>query len=648
MGHYSGEGRTVSDRLTSPLLMRPTETEVHHLSYEQVLLWLIKGSLFVIPFLVFYGTRDLFYLFAVGRVVLFRVLVEFSLVCWLGLVALRKRRLPSLRNPLLWVICGFLLITGIADGIGLNPYQSFWGNYERMEGYLSLVHFGALFLILTSVLEDKDWKIFWNLFLMAGVMTALYTLLAHFGLLVPFPADTSRPGSQLGNADLLSTYLLLTGGIGLLLCCTARSRSMRLLYGGAALLQLVTLYLPASRAVILALLGGAILFCLLYSCFGEHRSYRRMAAVFTIGLMALPLLYFAVRENRVVQADHLLSRFSSVTDPSIRSWASRLGLWAVLWKGFQERPLLGWGQEQVGQVMIKYVDPNSEFVSQFRDQYGYQVWFDRAHNVIAEWLISAGIIGVLSYLSLFGCAWYLLWRFSRQKILRRSEAIILCVLLVSYFLQNLFYFDSMISYVIFFAVLAYIGSRESLGGNSPNRAGDTLSPLEYDGGMESLEENAGCQAAHNTIASFDTPATERRSGRVILGVSLLVNFILVTSVVNVRPYLQARALGVTLDAFKTSNLDLVMEHFDHTLSFHSVGDTETRAWILFLADQLYRDPRQPLAVKARILHYAVREYEKEVKAHPADLRAQLYLTALNDYTRELQLQQPAPDAVLRQ
>jgi hypothetical protein len=342
--------------------MRPT----HHLSYEQVLLWLIKGSLFVIPFLVFYGTRDLFYLFAVGRVVLFRVLIELSFACWLGLVALRKRRLPSLRNPLLWVICGFLLITGIADGIGLDPYRSFWGNYERMEGYLSLVHFGALFLVLTSVLEDKDWKIFWNLFLMAGMMTALYTLLAHFGMLAPFQADTSRPGSQLGNADLLSTYLLLTGGIGLLLCCTASSRSMRLLYGAAALLQFVTLYLPASRGVILALLGGAILFCLLYSYFGEHRSYRRLATVFTIGLIALPLLYVAVRETRVVRADHLLSRFSSVTDLSSRSWASRLGLWVVLWKGFQERPLLGWGQEQVGQVMMKYADPNSEFFSQFR------------------------------------------------------------------------------------------------------------------------------------------------------------------------------------------------------------------------------------------------------------------------------------------
>jgi hypothetical protein len=276
------------------------------------------------------------------------------------------------------------------------------------------------------------------------------------------------------------------------------------------------------------------------------------------------------------------------------------------------------------------------------------LWFDRAHNIIAEWLISAGIIGALSYLSLFGCALSLLWRFSRQKILRRSEAIILCVLLVSYFLQNLFYFDSMISYVIFFAVLAYIGSRESLGGNSPNRAEYNLSPLEYDGGMESLAENAGCQTANNTIASLDTPATERRYERVILGVSLLVNFIIVTSVVNVRPYLQARALGATLDAFKTHNLDLVMEHFDHTLSFHSVGDTEARTWILFLADQLYRDPRQPLAVKARVLHYAVREYEKEVKAHPADLRAQAYLTALNDDKRALQLQQPAPDAVLRQ
>lgn len=619
--------------------------------YEQILLGTIKGSVFVVPFLVWYISWDAHGAFVTGRTLLFRVLVELSLACWLGLVALRRRYLPSPRNPLVVALCLFLVLTGLADLAGLDPHGSFWGDgdYERMEGYLSLLHLGAFFAIVMSVLKEKDWRIFWRLFLVAGVMTACYTLFTYLvgspipaylpGSLPDFkiPAMAGAPqyqlfrdqagrvywygrfGGNLGNANFLATYLLLTGGIALVLCAATHSRPMRFLYGAAALLQFAVLPIPASRAVMLALLGGAFLFCLLYSVIGEHRSYRRLTVVFTVILTSLFLLFFVFRESHVVQDNPVLSRFSSIADPALRSRQSRLDEWAVLWKGVRERPLLGWGQEQIGKVVIQHVDRQSAFVANYADPLGRLPWFDRAHNVLLEWLINAGILGLLSYLSLFGCAIYLLWRSMRHHAFRTPESITLLVILASYFFQNLFYFDSLMSSIIFFAMLAYIAHAASNADHSAAEETPPCAPDRY-------------RAAIRSYAVF---------------FSALAIFTGIAFIVNVRPYLQARAIVTAVKLFKTGNLDLVIDHFDRALSYHTVGDTATRAVILNLAERLYRDSRQPYAVKARILSYATQEYEKEVKANPSDPRAHGTLAALYEYQQALYAQQPASAPVMR-
>lgn len=600
------------------------ETAQQQLWYERSLLCVTKVSLFVIPFLVFYVSWNLPFPFVTGRSFLFRILVELSFTGWLGLATLRRRYLPSLHNPLLWAVGGFLLISGLADFLGANPYRSFWGNYERMEGYLSLVHFSALFVILTCVLEEKDWQVLWNLFLIAGVITALYTVFAWFGVVPLFRhGHSSRLESNIGNANLLATYLLLTGGIGLLLFCAARSQSMRVIYGTSSLLQLMTIYCTGSRSAILALLSGIVLFCLLYSILGEHQSHRRVAMALLIIVLTLPIVYLSIRGSNVVQwiqANSVLTRLNPLMQQDTLS--TRRNLWAVSWKGFLERPLLGWGQENVPVVGTKYakdVDPGL-FIPN-----NPKWWHDRAHSIIFDWLTNAGIAGVLSYFSLFGCAFYLIWRVNKQHALFLHESITLCVLLISYFVHNLFQFDFLMSYIMFFALLAYISSKWSYTGFR----------------TEKMVTKTG-----NNRIPFINQLLLIRSYGILLGAS--VTFIAVMFMANVRPYLQARTLGTIAQLFKTGNLDLVIAHFDHALSYHTFGDTETRLMIAFLTDAIVQDARQAQAVKARIVQYALREYEKEVKVNPSDLRVQIYLTVLNDYTRALQLQQPAPDAVLRQ
>ncbi len=72
----------------------------------------------------------------------------------------------------------------------------------------------------------------------------------------------------------------------------------------------------------------------------------------------------------------------------------RLDSWKMAWNGIKERPLLGWGQENF--IGIYTVNPIP-----FK---GEQVWTDRAHNIVIEWLINAGILGLLSYMAILGSA----------------------------------------------------------------------------------------------------------------------------------------------------------------------------------------------------------------------------------------------------
>ena len=122
-------------------------------------------------------------------------------------------------------------------------------------------------------------------------------------------------------------------------------------------------------------------------------------------------------------------------------------------KGFQERPILGWGPENFNVVFLRYFDPRV-----FMSEYGGEIWFDRVHNIVFDTLVTTGIVGLLAYLSIFGVAIRGLLG-SVSKIAERKNLFLplgFCVLLIIYFFQNLLGFDMINSYLVFFLSLGFI------------------------------------------------------------------------------------------------------------------------------------------------------------------------------------------------
>jgi tetratricopeptide (TPR) repeat protein len=82
-------------------------------------------------------------------------------------------------------------------------------------------------------------------------------------------------------------------------------------------------------------------------------------------------------------------------------------------------------------------------------------WFDRTHNIVLDWLIAGGLLGFLSYLAIF---FSLLFTLFKKSNFSKSEKAVFFGALVAYGFHNLFVFDQIGSYILFFSMLAFIHS----------------------------------------------------------------------------------------------------------------------------------------------------------------------------------------------
>jgi tetratricopeptide (TPR) repeat protein len=75
-----------------------------------------------------------------------------------------------------------------------------------------------------------------------------------------------------------------------------------------------------------------------------------------------------------------------------------------------------------------------------------------------DWLIAGGLVGLLSDLSIFIALLYYVAK-SSDEFLKREDKAVLLGLVAAYTFHNIFVFDQIGSYILFFTLLAYIDSR---------------------------------------------------------------------------------------------------------------------------------------------------------------------------------------------
>jgi O-antigen ligase/tetratricopeptide (TPR) repeat protein len=424
------------------------------------------AALFLVPVFPLIVANSFFFPFITGKGFYFRILVEIAFLSWVILAFLDAKYRPKL-NALSIGVTIFTLVTLVADLIGVNPLRSLWSNFERMEGWITIVHLWMFFMAASSVFgadcaaggNRQLWHRWMNVELVAAFLVAGYGLVQLFGW-ATIHQGGARVDASLGNAAYMAVYMLMNAGIAVYLFFEARkniranSVFLQWLYVILAVLFSFELYETATRGTILGLVGGIMLALLVYSIFaGKGADAAQLQAVKKsrgiaggiVGLFVIAIIAFiALRHQPFIANNPVMGRLATISFSSTESVA-RLYIWNMALTGFEQRPVLGWGQENFNYIFNANYDPK---------MWGQEQWFDRAHSVYLDWLTASGIVGLLAYLSLYILFLLAVWKSS----LSMAEKSALIGLLAGYAIHNLFVFDNLASYVLFFAMLGFAAS----------------------------------------------------------------------------------------------------------------------------------------------------------------------------------------------
>src|SRR3989344_199820 len=542
---------------------------------KQTLRWIALGALFLLPLTPLIVANGFFFPFITGKAFYSRILIEVAVVAW-GALALLDR---SYRPRFSWLgvaVLAFVVWMGIADTFAINTAKAFWSNFERMEGWVLLIHLLGLFFAASAVLRvEKQWRTWFLVSLSVSLVIGFY---AFFQLVDPtdFPIHQGSPRSDaaLGNSAYLAIYLLFSVFVAGWLALTEKVAWLKWSLLALALFEGVLIFFTETRGTIIALVLTLALAAFLTALTAGKRA-RRYAVGGLILVALLSGTFYLARTSSLVQENHVLARIASI---SLADGQTRFTIWHMAYQGSLLRPLTGWGQEGFNYVFYQFYDPSL---------YHQEPWFDRAHNAFIDWLTAGGLPAFLLFISLFASATWLLWR---RSGLSRPERIALTCVLVGYGIHNLFVFDNLSSYLYFFVILALIDSQVG----RPIRA---------------LERAPEVDTA--TGATYVLPMAA------VLGV-LIIWFVNVPGM---------RASTGLITALSSSPIAAKggAAAFEALLGHPAFATQEIREQLISYTSSVIKNTSVPDEQKRKLVTLAITEMQKQVQRYPGDTREHLQL-----------------------
>jgi len=541
----------------------------------------------IVPFIV---ANSMFFPFITGKAFTFRIIVEIIFGLWFILIMKDKEFRPKWS----WLLssgCLLVFIMFLADINAVAPFKAFWSNYERMEGWVTLVHLLAYLLVLSSMLRTGK---MWEWFLRSSVVVSVIMGGMAYSEMINTGAD--RVSGPLGNPIYISHYFLFNFFFVILLIYKdilfkletwkdlkkIFTNLLLYIYLVPGIFSIYFVY-KTSRGVLLGLIGGLLITMVFLAIYEKRRVALKQLALG--GILAIFILvggFIALRNTNFVKNNSTLARLAEISWSNINGQARQL-IWPMAMKGFEEKPLLGWGQEGFNYVFNKYYDAR---------MYAQEQWFDRAHNTSLDYLISGGILGLLSYLSLYIAALYLLW--FRKNNLDIAEKGLITGLLAGYYFQSMFVFDNLVSYMFFFITLSYIHSRS----------------VE---GTDEIE----APARKGYISIF--VQNEEYQNYILIPLVIVLITVCVWQI-NI-PALNA---NITLiQAFRLVQAGRVvdgLQNFKLALSYHSLGDSEIREQLLSYTPSILSKSEIDQQIKKDFFALTVDETEKQISRVPDDAR----------------------------
>lgn len=413
---------------------------------KKIFFFLVAASLFSV--LALY--RELSFPYITTKVLSFRTIILLALPAYLFLAVAQKDLRPNFKNPVSVAVMTFLAISIISAVLGVNINRSLWGNFERMGGVWYLFHLSLLYFYLEMLGKISGIKFQQALKVLValGVLASFYGLLTKLGFpdgLYPDDSLPARVSSFFGNPIFFASFLIFPTFLSAFFAKQAEKGSnSRRVWLIAIFINLIGIYLSATRGALLGLIGGMAAGFLLWSALNKEHKRRLYGLLAIAGALAIFLMFIAA--SKVFPEGSITRRLTDFGDSNTRA---RVIQWSAGLKGFKENPAFGVGPENYYVIGNKYFNP---------EIYHYdRSWFDKPHNYPLEVLLTTGLLGFLAYTSIILFSLYAVYRAYKSALLSRLEFSILAAAVVAYQIQNLFVFDTPSASISFFAFTAFMG-----------------------------------------------------------------------------------------------------------------------------------------------------------------------------------------------
>ena len=465
---------TLSVIVALPLL--GAVAKLFKVSFSRIAKWYLYAAVFAIVVVM----NSIFFPFIGGKDYFFRYVIELALMAYILYWAFEARGgevmqhlRAAAKKPLFIAVSAFALMFVLAALFGYDAHAAFWSNYERGEGGFQMLHYYAFFVLLTLLLKtEEEWKNIFRFSLVAACWMIFYGILGNLMVaktIGPYASGGAPDGwlhklidgrfqGTLGNPAYVAPYLIFSMFYAAYLWIRRKAASVgelwiRLGYGLLIAVFFLFFLLSQTRGAFLGL-GAGIFVLFLYFIIAGRGNLRKWSLIGLVLVFVLGAGIFAAKDTAFVQSwpgARLLQISVSDSTAQTRFW-----VWGEAWKGFLERPILGWGPENFTPVYDRHFDPRF-----FTPGANTETWFDRAHSVYFDYLAETGILGFLSYLSIFAV---FAWEFFRKRkhhdhritsvVLERG---LLLALPVAYLVQGVAIFDVLPMYLnlFLFAAFAY-------------------------------------------------------------------------------------------------------------------------------------------------------------------------------------------------
>jgi len=553
--------------------------------FEKICIWIIAACCSAIFFLPLVILTQTYYPYVFGKIALFRIFVEIGIMVWIPLMVLEKKYRPPLRHPFVLALSVFMGALILTMFTGIDPYRSFWSSQERMTGVFTMLHFYVWFLMMISVFQTyKIWRRFSFLTIAISVIVCIYGFVLQSG---------DRFSSTLGNPIYLGVYAMMHIFLMLFLIC--RERKFRKIFSFFFFLiiafEFFIMILSGTRAAFAATLMGMSILLIPFVSF--LISKKKLAIVWTGAVILIAAFSFVLFVNissvgnawfkkTITYSVNRLFLLESYTQLSARSMVWNIGL-----KGFQERPVFGWGWENYQNIFQKYYEKPVEG----------EKYFDRSHNQIVDILALTGIVGFISYLAIWITLFVLLGKklWQRSSMFSKFASASLIALFLAYFIQNLTVFDTPAPLIMlyFFFGIAYVFMQDQKKKDENVQKKSKPSVWVYGAGAMSV-------VSMSVMMYWGTLVPFAKSVQALKGIQAMTSS------------------GMTPEA---------IGYFKDSLSTFSFTNPEIRM-------ELIRDIQQSKGTyseefKKETIFFAINEIEKSIHEHPYEAR--YYFFALEAY-----------------